>query len=408
MMYYKEWSSLVDLAVMMIDEIDLSVPGPSNNVEGSDVNYTSRLVSLSYNQQEELTETNTVSNDALFSPCIITRESPDTSITVPITGIFGNIEHKYQIDQQVLGTGHYGTVRECINRSTNQRFAVKSIRKNHSSVKPEDLVQEIRLLQDMRHQGIIRLVDVYEDVEFVHLVTDLCTGGELFDKIIKKKYNTSSSCKCFAEDEAARVIQQILAAVTYMHKRGIVHRDIKPENILYETADEDSPVKIIDFGLARKHYAGLDPPMNTIMGTPYYIAPEVLRRKYNKSCDLWSVGVVAYTLLCGYSPFKGASNDETLRTVSRGEYNFPSKDWKAISSDARHFVRQLLQMDPKKRMTADEALKHPWIVRHTRASEYMSDEISKEDMENGLRLSCRKLFSGPIANRNMRKSMFGI
>jgi len=276
-------------------------------------------------------------------------------------------------------------------------------------VKPAGLVREIRLLQEMQHRSIVELVDVYEDAEYVHIVTDLCKGGELFDRIIEKASNSDNGSKCFAEDDAARVILQVLEAVSYMHKRGIVHRDIKPENILYETKDEDSPVKVIDFGLARKHDSGLEPPMTTLVGTPYYIAPEVLRKKYDKSCDLWSVGVVAYILLCGYPPFNGANNDETHRSVLRGQYNFPFEDWKGISPEARHFISQLLQMDPTKRMTVEEALNHPWIIRHTPTDAVMSDGISEEVKDKGSRLPRRFRFcSGPMAKRKVRKSMFGV
>mmetsp|Transcript_41939 Transcript_41939/g.88044 ORF Transcript_41939/g.88044 Transcript_41939/m.88044 type:complete len:213 (-) Transcript_41939:2-640(-) len=150
-----------------------------------------------------------------------------------------------------------------------------------------------------------------------------------------------------------------------MHKRGIVHRDIKPENIMYETSNRDSSLKIIDLGLAQKHCESSEPLMNATVGTPYYIAPEVLQKKYGKSCDLWSIGVVSYILLCGYPPFDGANDGETRSSVLSGEYNFPSKDWKDISKEAKDFIRRLLQMDATKRMTAEEALNHPWIERCT-------------------------------------------
>eukprot|EP01083_Nonionella_stella_P076017 206959_1 len=182
----------------------------------------------------------------------------------------------------------------------------------------------------MKYPGIIQLVDVYEDFDQLHLVTDLCTGGELFDKIVEKSSNRDNGVPCFAEDEAARTIHQILMAVSYIHKCNIAHCDVKPENILFVTEDEDSPIKMIDFGLAQKHYGDLEPPMTSIVGTAYYIAPEVLRKKYDKSCDLWSVGVVAYIMLCGYPPFNGDSNDEIHRSVLRGAYDFPS-EWEGVS-----------------------------------------------------------------------------
>ena len=147
--------------------------------------------------------------------------------------------------------------------------------------------------------------------------------------------------------------------------------------------------------------------MRTIVGTPYYIAPEVLRRKYDKSCDLWSIGVVAYTLLCGYPPFKGANRDEIHSSVLRGRYHFPSKEWKGVSREARDFIRRLLQIDPRKRMTVEEALNHPWLGRHTHP-DVMNVDISEEAMVEGLRLPRRGSISHlGIAKRKMRMSMFG-
>ena len=134
---------------------------------------------------------------------------------------------------------------------------------------------------------------LYEDAEYVHLVTDICKGGDLFDRIVEKSEADNGDTACFAEGEAARIMYQLLSSVSYMHKNNVAHRDIKPDNILFETNEDDSPIKICDFGLSRKH-GGTDSPMKTIVGTPYYIAPEVLQKRYDKSCDLWSAGVIAY------------------------------------------------------------------------------------------------------------------
>ena len=309
----------------------------------------------------------------------VTPPDTSTAASVSITGKqFSNIENKYNIDTRVLGTGHFGSVRSCTDRATGQRYAVKTICKNDAAVKPGGLVREIMLLHEMKHESIVQLVDVFEDAEYVHLVTDLCSGGELFDKIVEKS-SSNNGTACFTEEEAARILHQLLTAVSYMHTHDVVHRDIKPENILFETSDKDSPIKVIDFGLARQHFDH-EPPMSTIVGTPYYIAPEVLRKKYDKSCDLWSVGVIAYILLCGYPPFNGNDNNETHRAISHGIYYFPSREWKVTSRESRDFIRQLLKMDPSKRMTAEDALNHPWIVRHNTSSDtaMMIDEESQD------------------------------
>lgn len=324
------------------------------------------------------------STATLISPCT-SSDAYDSPTASSIRGRleFSDIRAWYYVDTQILGSGHYGSVRKCINRATGQKCAVKSIRKDNPAVKPRAIAREIALLLEMKHHSITQLVDVYEDAEYVHLVTDLCTGGELFDKIVEK---TSSRVNrgtfCFAEGEAVRIIFQILNAVSYMHRNDVVHRDLKPENILFETKDEGSPVKIIDFGLACEHLG--QTPMTTLVGTPYYIAPEVLRRKYGKSCDLWSVGVIAYILLSGYPPFNGSDNEEIHQSIQKGQFSFPSREWKGTSRDARDFIRRLLVTDPSKRMTADQALNHPWIVDALLTAEDRRGGSSEESILNGL------------------------
>lgn len=312
-----------------------------------------------------------------ISPC----GSEKSTAADSVTGGFRDIEDQYEVDPRVLGAGHYGSVRECIDRDTRQRYAVKSIRKTDRATKQGSLAREIRLLQEMNHPGIIQLVDFYEDAQYLHIVTDLFEGGELFHRIVEKAANSDNSVPCFAEDEAARIIHQLLAAVSYMHKRGICHRDIKPENILFETADDDSPIKIIDFGLACKHSKGRgERHMRSIVGTPYYMAPEVLRRKYDKSCDVWSVGVIAYMLLCGYPPFNGATDEEVLDSIRRGRCHLSSRDWSGVSREGRDFIRRLLHKDPRKRMTAKQALNHPWMTKHTDHDIVMIDENCQDDL----------------------------
>lgn len=320
------------------------------------------------------------------SPCA-SEEYSAYSSAASITGNFGNIEHRYRIDPLVLGTGYHGLVRGCIERATGERFAVKTLRKTDPAEDPNGaavVAREIMLLREMKHRSIVRLVDVFEDANYVHLVTELCKGGELFDKIVEKSSDRYNGGPCFTEDDAARIVYQILTAVLYMDDHNIVHRDIKPENILFETKDDDSPVKIIDFGLARKHHESIwEPPMSTIVGTPYYIAPDVLRESYDKACDLWSVGVVAYILLCGYPPFNGADNGEVHDAIRRGRYRFPAAEWSGRSRESRDFIRRLLQKDPRKRMTVGQALSHPWLVKiaNTNAMQIEGDRQDHSSVE---------------------------
>jgi len=300
-----------------------------------------------------------------------------------ITGRYSDIKRRYRIDPQVLGTGHNGSVRECTDRRTGERFAVKSIHKGDPTVKSAGLAREILLLQEMDHDNVVRLVDVYEDADYVHIITDLFEGGELFDRIVEESTNDHNGARCFPEEEAARIVCGILEGVAYMHDRGIVHRDIKPENILFESKQKASRVKIIDFGLSRNHSSKTgEPLMSTVVGTPYYVAPEVLRRRYDKSCDLWSVGVIAYVLLCGYPPFNGRNGYGVHRSVLRDRIRFPIEDWNVMSADAVDFVYRLLQKDPRRRMTAKQALAHPWMMAWQRRGHAREDlTIIREETE---------------------------
>ena len=269
----------------------------------------------------------------------------------------------------MIGSGCHGAVRECVDRSTGVRYAVKTVSKKRrasSAIHAASLAREIAFLREMKHDGIARLVDVFEDEERIHIVTDLCRGGELYGRIIQRSRTSparGSAVPCFAEDEAARILRQILSAVSYMHGRGLVHRDIKPENVLFDSADEDSPVKLVNFGLGRRHRPG-DRPMRSIVGTSYYVSPEVLCKRYDRSCDLFSVDVTAYIMMCGYPPFNGASAGETHLAILEGRYHFEKGDWKGVSEECKDFVRRLLRT--RGRMTAEEALRHPWMLKHAR------------------------------------------
>lgn len=274
---------------------------------------------------------------------------------------FHSIGQKYDIDPHVLGAGRHGAVRLCVDRASGRRYAVKSVRKGGPADRPGRLNREVGLLRDTNHRNIVRLVDVYEDAWHVHVVTDLCEGGELFARLVDRAARGGDGEPCFAEDEAARIVRQVLAAVSYLHSRGVVHRDLKLENILFASTAADSPVKIIDFGFARKHFVA---HMTSTVGTPYYIAPEVLQGKYDKACDLWSVGVIAFMLLSGTPPFDGDTDAEVLEAVRCGHCRFPSRKWSGVSREGTDFVRRLLRKDTGQRMTAEQALNHPWAANH--------------------------------------------
>lgn len=269
-----------------------------------------------------------------------------------ITGELRDVNEFYDIEQKELGHGHYGTVRVGISKLTGKKVAIKTIPKAKVS-RPETMRREINILRTLDHPNIIKLYDVFEGQRHLHLVTELCTGGELFDRIIARGH--------YSEADAAILVRKITDAVKHCHERDICHRDLKPENFLFETPAEDSELKVIDFGLSRMDDGLSAGVMTTRVGTPYYIAPEVLGRHYDKSCDLWSIGVITYILLCGYPPFYGDTDPEIFASVRAGRYDFDSPEWATVSKDAKDLISNLLLIDASKRLTAAEVLQHPWL-----------------------------------------------
>lgn len=290
------------------------------------------------------------------APAAAARANPATrerkAFKELITGELRDVNEYYDIEQKELGHGHYGTVRTGINKASGKKLAIKTIPKAKVS-RPETMRREISILRTLDHPNIIKLYDVFEGNRHLHLVTELCTGGELFDRIIARGH--------YSEADAAVLVRKICDAVKHCHDRDICHRDLKPENFLFETPAEDAELKVIDFGLSRMDDGLSAGVMTTRVGTPYYIAPEVLGRHYDKSCDLWSIGVITYILLCGYPPFYGDTDPEIFASVRAGRYDFDSPEWTHVSAEAKDLISRLLLLDPSKRLTADEALRHPWL-----------------------------------------------
>lgn len=275
--------------------------------------------------------------------------------TCPVTGVYADICENYYIAPTVIGQGCYGVVRECIHRSTGQTLAVKSIEKSKVG-RLDHLQREIFLLGNVNHHGIMTMVDCFEDAAYVHIVSVKYTGGELFYKII----DNVSPCGCLSEHKAANIMKSLLEAVAYLHENDVVHRDIKPENILFESNHVDAAVKLIDFGLARRHPKGAKPMSNKV-GSAYYMSPELIKGQYGISTDIWSVGVVGYLLLSGSVPFNGNNNSEIQDRTRRGRLHFKGSGWFDKSAGAIDFVKCLMKRDLRKRFTAKEALLHPWI-----------------------------------------------
>jgi calcium-dependent protein kinase len=255
------------------------------------------------------------------------------------------VEDVYEVDQKTLGSGTYGVVKKAIHKKTKQVRAVKVIARK--KIKNwERFLTEVKILQTLDHPNIIKLYEYFEDDKNVYLVTEMCTGGELFDKIIEKEY--------FDEAYASKIFKQILNAINYCHKLDIAHRDLKPENFLYESTQENSEIKVIDFGLSKICHTkntGKIERLKTKAGTPYYISPEVLAGNYDKQCDLWSAGCILYILLCGYPPFYGEDDQEILRAVQKGVFDFNGEEWDDVSKEAKDLIKKLITK-PERRLTA--------------------------------------------------------
>jgi hypothetical protein len=337
-------------------EVDCLPPPFKKNriVSAMDTHSTSRgILPTKSNPSIESTSSSASDSDTDSELSLSTVDSTNTQVISN-----SNFAEYYTILPTGLGTGGQGTVRECVRRQTQEVFAVKSIVKSSvSSSRLDHLRQEPQILASVQHPSIIRMVDCYEDETHLHIVTEKCLGGELYHRIEQRSG--------FDEPTAARIMKGLLEAVAYLHARGLVHRDIKPENILFETQKEDSPIKLIDFGQSRRHRHEIDTNMWGLRGTMYYMAPEVLQCNYSSPADNWSSGVVAYLLLCGYPPFNGDSDYAIYASIRRGNVEFPQRCWANKSPECIDFIKGLLQKDPRRRLTAQEALMHPWIVQMT-------------------------------------------
>ncbi|KAI5291536.1 hypothetical protein KEM52_000137 [Ascosphaera acerosa] len=258
---------------------------------------------------------------------------------------------------KTLGAGSYSVVKECVHIDTGRYYAAKVINKRLMAGREHMVRNEIAILRrvSVGHRNILTLVDYFETMNNLYLVTDLALGGELFDRICRKG--------SYYESDAAEIIRATLSAVAYLHDHGIVHRDLKPENLLFRTPEDNADLLIADFGLSRIMDEEQFHVLTTTCGTPGYMAPEIFKKSgHGKPVDIWAIGVITYFLLCGYTPFDRDSNLEEMQAILVADYSFkPEEYWRNVSGVAREFIRACLTVDPSKRMTAHEALAHPWI-----------------------------------------------
>jgi calcium-dependent protein kinase len=269
----------------------------------------------------------------------------------------GDLYSNYELCNYI-GKGGFGRVYKVRHKLSNQYRAMKIIQcKSSSEQHTLAINKEINILKNLDHPNIIKVYEFYSSEKYVYIINELCTGGELFDKIVDVKH--------FSESVACNIMRQLLSAIAYCHEKGVIHRDLKPENILIESSEEKNKdffnIKVIDFGtceiLKKKK-------LTEQIGTSFYIAPEVLKNGYNEKCDLWSCGVILYILLCGSPPFYGKNEKEIFKKILDGNFTFRHKIWNKISTEAKNLVLKLLQVNPTKRISAQEALEDVWFQKN--------------------------------------------
>ncbi|KAJ6316536.1 hypothetical protein OIU78_019755 [Salix suchowensis] len=288
----------------------------------------------------------------------------------------GQLKEYYNLGRK-LGHGQFGTTFLCVEKATGKEYACKSISKEKllTSDEVDDVRREIQIMHHLAgHPNVVSIKGAYEDAMAVHVVMELCAGGELFDRIIERGHYT--------ERKAAQLTRTIVGVIESCHSLGVMHRDLKPENFLFVNESEDSPLKAIDFGLSVFFKPG--DVLNDVVGSPYYVAPEVLRRRYGPEADVWSAGVMVYILLCGVPPFWAENEHDIFEEVLHGDLDFTSDPWPNISSSAKDLVRRMLVRDPKKRLTAHVVLCHPWVH---------DDGVAPDKPLDPAVLSCLKQFS---------------
>uniref|UniRef100_A0A8C5A3Z9 calcium/calmodulin-dependent protein kinase n=1 Tax=Gadus morhua TaxID=8049 RepID=A0A8C5A3Z9_GADMO len=270
-----------------------------------------------------------------------------------------------------LGKGAFSVVRRCVKLCSGQEYAAKIINTKKLSARDhQKLDREARICRLLKHSNIVRLHDSISEEGFHYLLFDLVTGGELFEDIVAREY--------YSEADASHCIQQILEAVLHCHQMGVVHRDLKPENLLLASKCKNAAVKLADFGLAIE-VQGEQQAWFGFAGTPGYLSPEVLRKEaYGKPVDIWACGVILYILLVGYPPFWDEDQHKLYQQIKAGAYDFPSPEWDTVTPEVKNLINQMLTINPSKRITAQEALKHPWICQRSTVASMMHRQETVE------------------------------
>ncbi|KAE8707128.1 Calcium-dependent protein kinase 16 [Hibiscus syriacus] len=302
-------------------------------------------------------------------------------------GYHKDFDKRYTIGK-LLGHGQFGYTYVAIDKENGDRVAVKKIDKNKMilPIAVEDVKREVKILEALKgHENMVQFYNAFEDDSYVYIVMELCEGGELLDRILAKKYSR------YSEKDAAVVVRQMLKVAAECHLRGLVHRDMKPENFLFKSTRDDSPLKATDFGLSDFIRPGKR--FRDIVGSAYYVAPEVLKRRSGPESDVWSIGVITYILLCGKRPFWDKTEDGIFKEVLKNKPDFRRKPWPTISNGAKDFLKKILVKDPRARLTAAQALSHPWVREGGNASDIPVDISVLSNLRQFVKYSRLKQFA---------------
>ncbi|XP_011500182.1 PREDICTED: calcium/calmodulin-dependent protein kinase type II subunit delta isoform X4 [Ceratosolen solmsi marchali] len=305
--------------------------------------------------------------------------------------------------KEELGKGAFSVVRRCVQKSTNNEFAAKIINTKKLSTRDfQKLEREARICRKLQHPNIVRLHDSIQEENYHYLVFDLVTGGELFEDIVAREF--------YSEADASHCIQQILESVHHCHYNGVVHRDLKPENLLLASKAKGAAVKLADFGLAIEVQGDFQ-AWYGFAGTPGYLSPEVLKKEsYGKPVDIWACGVILYILLVGYPPFWDEDQHRLYAQIKSGSYDYPTPEWDTVTPEAKNLINQMLTVNPTKRITANEALKHPWICQRERVASVVHRQQTVDCLKkfNARRKLKVAILTTILATRNFSKSAKGM
>nr|XP_046207339.1 calcium/calmodulin-dependent protein kinase type II delta chain-like isoform X6 [Oncorhynchus gorbuscha] len=297
-----------------------------------------------------------------------------------------------------LGKGAFSVVRRCVKLCSGQEYAAKIINTKKLSARDhQKLEREARICRLLKHSNIVRLHDSISEEGFHYLLFDLVTGGELFEDIVAREY--------YSEADASHCIQQIVEAVLHCHQMGVVHRDLKPENLLLASKCKNAAVKLADFGLAIE-VQGDQQAWFGFAGTPGYLSPEVLRKEaYGKPVDIWACGVILYILLVGYPPFWDEDQHKLYQQIKAGAYDFPSPEWDTVTPEAKNLINQMLTINPAKRITAQEALKHPWVCQRSTVASMMHRQETVECLK---KFNARRKLKGAVLTAMLVSRNFSV